>query len=178
MKSRLTSVLALLAMAAASTTPSIASRPPPGSLGTIAGEITTTSQSSADLDAIRSGARIVVRTEDGTAVGTLHFGFESRDAAGVGHLPYTVEDLPVGVELRVSAEPLTASEPSPLPSGFFLTFRLTKSHGDPHVPYYAVRLQHGFARADNCDFTYATLEVPPALQATPSPSPAASGHAT
>ena len=164
-------------MAVASAAPSVASRPPPGSLGTVAGEITTTSQSTADLDAIRSGARIVVRTDDGTAVGTLHFGFESRDAAGVGHLPYTVEDLPVGVELRVFAEPLTAAQPSPLPSGFFLTFRLTKAHGDAHVPYYSVRLQHGFARADNFDFTYATLEVPPALQATPSPSPAASGHA-
>jgi hypothetical protein len=172
-RNQLTFALAALVLAAATAAPGVASRPPPGSLGTVAGDIETASPAAADLEAIRSEARIVVRAADGTPVGTLHFGLERRDAAGVGHLPYTVEDLPLGVELRVSAEPAPEARPSPLPTGFFMTFQLTKAHGDPRVPYYTVRLQRGFARSGDCDFTLATLEVPPALQATPSASPAA-----
>jgi len=171
------SLLAAAALVTASAAPSEASRPPPGSLGTVAGEIVVSAAppSGVDFDAIRNDAHVVVRTADGTAVGTLHFGVERRDASGTGHLPYVVDNLPIGVPLRVVAEPAAANaaaQPSPLPTGFFLTFRLTKTH-DPGVPYYAVTLRSGFQRVDDCDFTYATLEVPPALPVTPSASPAA-----
>jgi hypothetical protein len=155
--------------------PAQASRPPPGSLGTVTGEIDVFADTSFGIDfaAIRNGARVVVRTGDGTAVGTLHYGLERRDPSGTGHLPYVVDNLPVGVALRVSAEPAAVAAPSPLPTGFFLTFRLTKSHGNAAVPYYEVTLRSGLREADDCDFTYATLEVPPALPATPGPSPPA-----
>lgn len=132
--------------------------------GTISGAIALAGASIAPRVAeIESNLRIVARTGDGTSVGTLRFGAVRDDAAGTSVLTYAIANVPLGVALRVTAEHAPAAVPSPFPSGFFMTFQLHKSGGDPSVPYYPVALDAARPSAGGCDFTYADLEVPPAL---------------
>ncbi len=135
--------------------------------GTISGTIAVAGASIAPRVAeIEGNVRIVARAPDGTSVGTFRFGAVRVDASGVSVLPYAIGQVPLGVALRVTGERATAAVPSPFPSGFFMTFQLQKSGGDPSVPYYPVALDAARPSASGCDFTYADLEVPPALPHT------------
>jgi hypothetical protein len=140
--------------------------------GTIAGIVGTTGGSSFqdDLATVPARMQIVALAPDGSATGSLHFGNVRRNATGAAELPYTIDHVPLDIVLHVSATPTLAAPASPVPTGFFLTFRLEKSHGDPAVPYYAVTLHADRARIDDCDFDYQTIEVPPALP-LPGPMP-------
>ena len=141
--------------------------------GRISGAIVAQSSATypADIDGILRHVRVVARIADGSSVGTFHYGVVPAAVDGVVRVPYTVVGLPFGVDLRVRAERVTVEEPSPEPTGLFLTFVVRKMAGDLATDFYAPLLDGAHAEATGCDFAYATIEVPPMPGPRPTPTP-------
>jgi len=138
--------------------------------GTISGVIAGMGSPSAPANPadVQDQLLIVARTSDGIAVGKLRFRSARKTAPGSYELPYSIDDLPLNVALTVTSE--RRSPASPVPTGFFMTFMLQKSKGDPNAQNYAVTLRDGQTHADGCDFDFGWIEVPPLPLPAPTPS--------